>query len=167
MSHLLHSSGCETSFARTISTAFTSSGWLNVRDVPGNSLFRISLFTKQIIEKRQLQSLAFMSINGRILIWAIDQYSKRIEDVNSCVYLESFGDVLMFFQIAAFFVCLISFRHVLYLCTLHYGEKYFGPFEKTETNYNTAYIIWSNLQENSVPEKEWHPNHVVALSKPT
>ena len=42
-----------------------------------------------------------------------------MEDVNSCLYLESFGDLLMFFflQIAAFFVCLISFRHVLYLCT--------------------------------------------------
>jgi len=40
-----------------------------------------------------------------------------MEDMNSRVYLDSFGDILMFFQIAAFFVCLISFRHVLYLCT--------------------------------------------------
>jgi len=28
-----------------------------------------------------------------------DQYSKRMEDVNSCVYLESFGDLLMFFRL--------------------------------------------------------------------
>ena len=41
--------------------------------------------------------------------------------------------------------------------------KYCVPWEKTEMNYNTAYIIWSNLQGNSVPEKEWHTNHVVTL----
>ena len=43
------------------------------------------------------------------------------------------------------------------------SEKYVMPLEKTEMNYNTAYIIWSNLQGNSVANKEWHTNHVVTL----
>ena len=56
--------------------------------------------------------------------------------------------------------CVVSVYPALW-CTA--SEKYFVPLEKTEMNYNTAYIIWSNLQGNSVPEKEWHPNHVVTL----
>ena len=108
--------------------------------------------------------------------------------MNSCVYLESFGDILMFFRLRLslsvlspsdmccicvpvlwctasekYFVPLEKTEMNYNTAYIIWSKKHFVPLEKTEMNYNTAYIIWSNLQGNSVPEKEWHPNHVVTL----
>ncbi|XP_060555894.1 variable charge X-linked protein 3B-like [Ruditapes philippinarum] len=44
-------------------------------------------------------------------------------------------------------------------------NRTFVPFQKAELNKNKVYIMWSNLQGNGLPEKEWHPNHFVTLIK--
>ena len=91
-----------------------------------------------------------------------------MEDVNSCLYLDSFGDILMFFRLWLS-LSVSSPSDMCCICVPALGctasEKYFVPLEKTEMNYKKAYIIWSNLQGKSVPEKEWHPNHVVTLGQ--
>ena len=84
-----------------------------------------------------------------------DQYSKRMEDVNYCVYLESFEDILMFLQIAAFFVCLISYRHGLYLCTCIMVYNQWEVLCAFRENWNELQYSLHHMKQSSRKQCTW------------
>ena len=130
---------------------------MNTVSVPGDCCFCIYVFV-----------INFLICTLRVLYI----YRSVLEKTWSLVYTWNHLEIhWRFFQIAAFFVCLISFRHVLYLCTRSMVYNQWEVLCAFRENWNELQYSLHHMKQSSRKQRTWERmtpkpcSH--SLSKPT
>ena len=128
--------------------------------MPGACCFCIYVFVINFINMH-VEALTYLKISTRKgwTTWTL-VYTWNHTEIYWC-----------FFQIAAFFVCLISFRHVLYLCTRIMVYNQWEILCAFRENWNELQYSLHHMEQSSRIQSTWqrmaHKPCSHSLSKPT